>query len=243
MILFPAIDIKEGKVVRLLQGKFDKVTEYAAEPLDMAKQWEERGAEWLHVVDLDGAKEGQIQNWDSLSRIVKNVNIPVQMGGGVRTHEDIERLLEIGIKRVVLGTKVIEDRNFLKDILSKWSENIAVSLDCSNGMVAQRGWTSVTELKGIDFAKELQDLGLKYIIYTDIARDGMLTGPNFESIEEMLKVIDMFFIASGGIAKLEDIRKLCALESQGVIGAITGKAIYEGTLNLEEALKVCSQNV
>ncbi len=243
MILFPAIDIKAGKVVRLLQGKFDKVTEYAAEPLDMAKQWEKRGAKWLHVVDLDGAKEGQIQNWDSLSRIVKNIHIPVQMGGGVRTHEDIERLLKIGIKRVVLGTKVIEDRNFLKDILSKWSEHIAVSLDCSNGMVAQRGWTLVTELKGIDFAKELQDLGLKYIIYTDIARDGMLTGPNFESIEEMLKVIDMSFIASGGIAKLEDIRKLCALESQGVIGAITGKAIYEGTLNLEEALKVCSQNV
>jgi len=243
MILFPAIDIQQGKVVRLLQGKFDEVTEYAADPLDMAQQWVNRGAQWLHVVDLDGAQEGKIQNWDSIINIAKNVDVPVQMGGGVRTQEDIERLIDAGVKRIVLGTKVIEDRNFLKEILSRWPENITVSLDCSNGMVAQRGWTSVTELRGIDFAKELEALGLKYIIYTDIARDGMLTGPNFESIQEMLDAVSIAFIASGGISKLEDVKKLCALESQGLIGAITGKAIYEGTLNLEEALKVCSQNV
>ncbi len=242
MILFPAIDIQQGKVVRLLQGKFDEVTEYAADPLVMARQWVSRGAQWLHVVDLDGAKEGKIQSWQSIRNIIKNIDVPIQMGGGIRTQEDIERLMDVGVKRVVVGTKVIEDRSFLKGILSRWPENIAVSLDCSNGLVAQRGWTSVTELRGIDFAKELQDLGLKYIIYTDIARDGMLTGPNFESIQEILDAVDISFIASGGISKLEDIKKLCILESQGLIGAITGKAIYEGTLNLEEALKVCSQN-
>jgi len=243
MIIFPAIDIQNGKVVRLLQGKFDEVTEYAADPLVMAQQWVGRGAQWLHVIDLDGAKEGTIQNWDSIIQIAKNVPIPVQMGGGVRTIEDIQRLLDAGVQRVVLGTKVIEDREFLKDILSRWPENIAVSLDCSNGMVAQRGWTSVTELRGVDFAKELETLGLKYIIYTDIARDGMLTGPNFESIQEMLDAVNIALIASGGISKLDDVKKLQTLTSQGLIGAITGKAIYEGTLNLEEALKLCSQSV
>ena len=243
MIIFPAIDIKEGKVVRLLQGQFDKVTEYSGDPVVVAKQWVERGAQWLHVIDLDGAKDGKIQNLESIANIAKAVNVPIQMGGGVRTEEDIAQLLDAGVTRVVLGTKVIEDRDFLKRILLKWPENIAVSVDCSKGMVAQRGWTSVTELRDVDFVRELEGFGLKYLIYTDIARDGMLSGPNLESINEVLDVTNIAFIASGGISSLEDIKNLSALQSKGLIGAITGKAIYEGTLNLEEALAVCSQNV
>ncbi len=238
MIIFPAIDIKEGKVVRLLQGKFDEVTQYGEDPVDMARHWESKGAQWLHLVDLDGAQTGEIRNLDVIVNIAKTVNIPVQMGGGIRTKEDIEKLINGGVSRVILGTKIVEDRNFLKEILDIWKEKIAVSLDCHNGMVAQRGWTSTSNLKATEFAKELQGLGLTCLIYTDIARDGMLSGPNFESLKELLETVQIPIIASGGVANLEDIKKLSSLESDGLIGAITGKAIYEGKLDLEEALQL-----
>ena len=242
MIIFPAIDIQKGQVVRLLQGKFDQVTTYAADPAAMARQWADRGAGWLHVIDLDGAKEGRVRNWDSLREITQTVNTPVQMGGGVRALDDIERLMEMGVRRVVLGTKAIEDRGFLKQVLRRWPDRLAVSLDCINGRVAQRGWTSLTDWKGPDLARELEDLGLRYLIYTDIQRDGMLSGPNLDGLKEMLAATGMRLIASGGVSRLEDIRALKALEPQGLIGVITGKALYEGTLNLEEALKICSPN-
>jgi len=242
MIIFPAIDIKEGNVVRLAQGKFDEVTEYSGAPVAMAKLWEEKGAQWLHVVDLDGAKTGEMQNIDTILHIAESVNIPVQTGGGIRKKKDIQRLLEGGIARVILGTKIIEDRTFLKEILDQWKDKIAVSLDCSNGMVAQRGWTSTTNLKAIDFVKDLEALGLSCLIYTDIARDGMLTGPNLESLTELAEATDIPIIASGGISDIGDIKKLLAMQDKGIIGAITGRAIYEGKLDLKEALELCSQN-
>jgi phosphoribosylformimino-5-aminoimidazole carboxamide ribotide isomerase len=241
VIIFPAIDIKEGNVVRLLQGKFDEVTEYSGAPVAMAKLWEEKGAQWLHVVDLDGAKTGEMQNLDTIVKIARSVHIPVQTGGGIRREEDIKNLLDRGIARVILGTKVIEDRTFLKDMIQRWKDKIAVSMDCSNGMVAERGWTETSDLKATDFVKELETLGLSCLIYTDISRDGMLSGPNFEALKELAGITSIPIIASGGISSIEDIRQLLDLQDQGVIGVITGRAIYEGKLDLKEALELCSQ--
>jgi len=239
MILFPAIDIQDGKVVRLIQGKFDQVTEYSHDPVSIAKQWEAQGAPWLHVVDLDGAKSGALKNKDIILKVARSVKIPVQMGGGIRTKEDIASLIEGGISRVVLGTKAIEDTTFLLDVLGSWNEKIAVSLDCSKGFVAQHGWTTTSQLKATELAKELELLGLKYLIYTDIARDGMLSGPNYEGLKALLDATRIPVIASGGIANLDDIIRLKSLEPRGVIGAITGKAIYEGKLDLKKALALC----
>ena len=205
----------------------------------MAKQWEDMGAKWLHLVDLDGAKTGEMQNINAVLDIAKTVNIPVQVGGGIRSKETIAQLIEGGVSRVVLGTKILEDSTFLVDVLNHWKDKIAVSLDCNNGMVAQRGWVEDTDIKAIDFVKELEIIGLKCLIYTDIARDGMLTGPNFESLEELLEATTIPIIASGGISNVDDVKRLLTMEDKGVIGAITGRAIYEGKLNLEEALKLC----
>ncbi len=239
MIIFPAIDIQRGKVVRLMQGKFDAVTRYSDDPLSMAEKWVELGAQWLHLVDLDGAKTGYIANMESILRIAQAVPVPVQMGGGVRTKEDIARLIEGGVSRVILGTKVVEDTTFLLDVLAAWNDKIAVSLDCIDGKITRLGWTDTSDILAVDFVKELQLLGLKYLIYTDVARDGMLTGPNYEGLKSLLDATKIPVIASGGIADLDDIRKLKELEPRGVIGAITGKAIYEGKLDLKEALAIC----
>ena len=244
MILFPAIDIKDGKVVRLRQGKFSDVTEYSQDPVAMAEHWVAEGAAYLHVVDLDGARTGEMKNFAIISRIAGKVSVPVQMGGGIRTEDDIERLLKAGLRRVVLGTRVIENRGFLKNILRRWPDKIAVSLDCSEGKVTQKGWTVITDLRAVDFARELEALGLRCLIHTDIKTDGMLTGPNFAALEELLAAVTISVIASGGIAKIEDIQKLLSLKKKypHLLGAITGKAIYEGALDLKEALALCSPN-
>ena len=239
MIIFPAIDIKDGKVVRLLQGKFDKVTEYSDDPVTVAQKWQDMGAQWLHLVDLDGAKTGEIKNMDVILNIAKSVNIPVQMGGGVRRKEDIGKLIEGGVSRVILGTIVLEDTTFLVDVLSSWRDKIAVSLDCSDGFVAHKGWTETSRIKATEFVRELEILGVPCIIYTDIARDGMLTGPNYKQLQDMCDATSIPIIASGGISNIADIKKLAAMEKNGIMGCITGKAIYEGKLNLKEALKLC----
>lgn len=242
MIIFPAIDIKNGKVVRLAQGKFHKVTEYAQDPVDVAKQWVDQGAQWIHVVDLDGAQQGRLINQDAIINIAKSIPVPVQMGGGIRFKDDIAQLLDGGVARIILGTKIIEDRQFLKDVLSTWREKIAVSLDCSNGLLTQKGWTETSSIRATEFVKELEILGLTTLIYTDIARDGMLTGPNLEALKEILKATFIPVIASGGISSIEDIKALCDIKDDGLIGAITGKALYEDKLDLKEAIKLCSQN-
>lgn len=236
MIIFPAIDIKNGKVVRLIQGKFDQVTEYAQEPEAIAIQWAEQGAEWLHVVDLDGAKAGKVTNWDSIQSILNAVSIPVQVGGGIRTELNVERLLNMGVTRVILGTQAINNQELLKSLVMKWSDKIAVSVDASNGLVTKLGWTESTDIRAVDFARKLEDLGLKCLIFTDIARDGMLTGPNLESLGEIIHAVDIPVIASGGISNVKDITDLKNLKSENLIGVITGKALYEGTLDLKEAL-------
>ena len=237
MIIFPAIDIKDSNVVRLLQGKFDEVTEYSSDPLSIAKIWASKGAEWLHVVDLDGAQVGEPKNIDTIINIAQSINIPIETGGGIRNIEDIEKLITGGVERVILGTKAIEDKDFLKEILARWSEKIVISLDCKEGMLAQKGWVEITNIKAIDFVKELESYGTKCIIYTDIARDGMLTGPNFAALGELLDATNIPVIASGGISNIDDIKKLKFMEEKGILGAITGKAIYEGKLDLKEAIE------
>lgn len=241
MIIIPAIDMKDAKVVRLHQGKFDRLTEYSSDPAAMAQQWQEQGAQRLHLVDLDGALTGQMQNFKMVAKIAKSVKIPVQVGGGIRTTEDILRLLESGVAYVILGTKAVENKDFLTQALQKWQKNIIVSLDCNKGMVAQRGWTTTSDIKGTDLARELEEAGLQCLIHTDIAKDGTLEGPNFKELEEILNVVKIPVIASGGISGIEDIKKLCRLESKGLLGAITGKAIYDGRLDLKEAITYAQQ--
>ena len=242
MILFPAIDIKDGKVVRLLQGKFDQLTEYSADPLSMARHWKKLGAEWLHLVDLDGAQSGEMKNISVIKQIVEAVGIPVEVGGGIRYQEIVDALLSGGIQRIVLGTKVIEDREFLKHNLKKAKSRLAVSVDCSKGFVSGRGWTETSKLKAIDFVKELENLGVETIIYTDISRDGTLKGPNFDGIKEILNTVKINVIASGGISCLDDVKRLIELKSKNLLGAITGKAIYEGKLDFKKAVELCSTN-
>ncbi|MEK6538033.1 MAG: 1-(5-phosphoribosyl)-5-[(5-phosphoribosylamino)methylideneamino]imidazole-4-carboxamide isomerase [Nitrospirota bacterium] len=241
MIIFPAIDIKDGKVVRLFQGKFDEVTEYSGDPLVVAQNWQQKGAQWLHIVDLDGAKTGEMQNRAAIIAIAKKVSIPVQVGGGIRSREDVQRLIDGGVGRVILGTRVISDRDFLVEMLALWEKKIAVSLDCAEGFVAQRGWTESSKVKAIDFVKGLTGLDLACLIYTDIVRDGMLTGPDIVGLRALLSLTEIPIIASGGVATVEDLRKLMDLEPEGLLGAIIGKAIYEGRVNLEEAIRVCSR--
>ena len=243
MILIPAIDIKNGKVVRLFQGKFSDVTEYGSDPVAMAQKWESLGAKWLHVVDLDGAKTGAMINKDVIANIASAIKIPVEVGGGIRNEATVKFLIDTAkVSRVILGTKAIEKRDFLKRMIHSYGDQICVSLDCSNGLVAQRGWVATTDIKATDLAAELEALGLHWMVYTDIARDGTLEGPNFDQLQGMVSAIKKIkLIASGGIGTLEDVRKLSAIK--GISAAITGKAIYEGKLDFQEALSVITNEV
>lgn len=240
MILFPAIDLKNGKVVRLLQGRFDDITQYSTNPVTVAQKWESLGAQWLHLVDLDGAQTGQMNNMEWVFNIVRAVNIPVQVGGGVRSEEIIAKLLDGGVSRIILGTRVVEDESFLEKVLAKWPDQIAVSLDHSGGYVVTRGWAVMSQLLLLDFAKKLETMGLKYLISTNIAVDGMLKGPDFKGLTELLNTVKIPVIASGGISSIEDIKTFIDMKSPNLLGAITGKAIYEGKLDFSEAVKLCS---
>lgn len=239
MLIIPAIDIKDGKVVRLIQGNFKEETVYSNNPVSIAKKWINAGAQLIHIVDLDGALTGEVKNFDSIKAIVENAarSIAIEVGGGIRDKETIERLFEIGVERVVLGTKVIEDRDFLKNAVDTWNERVVVGIDASDGNVCTKGWTLKTEIKAADFAKEVQEAGVKNIIYTDISKDGTLKGPNIEGIKDFIKSVNVNIIASGGVSCLDDIKILKSLESDGLTGVITGKALYEGKIDLREAIQ------
>lgn len=233
MIIFPAIDIRGGKCVRLEQGLADRETVYGENPAEMARLWESKGALFLHVVDLDGAFQGIRQNRNVIKSIIDNVDIPVQLGGGIRKIEDIEDSLEIGISRVILGTSVVEKEGFLEEALDRFKDKIAVSIDAKDGFVATKGWTEITDIKAVYYAKVLENLGLKTLIYTDISKDGMLSGPNLEEFKTLKGSVDMNIIASGGISSISDINNLKDLK---LYGAIIGKALYTGNIKLEEIL-------
>lgn len=231
MMIYPAIDIKDGKCVRLTQGKFDKEKVYFESPPEVAKLWQEKGSKVLHIVDLDGALEGESKNLSVIKKIVEAVDIPIQLGGGIRSLETIKALIDIGISRVILGTKAIEDREMLRKAVKMYGNRIVVSIDAKDGYVALNGWTKTSEVIALDFAKELETLGVKTIVYTDIARDGMMKGPNFEAIKKMKEHVEIDVIASGGVTSLDDIIELSKI---GVAGAIVGKALYEGKINLAD---------
>ncbi len=232
MIIYPAIDLRGGKCVRLRQGDFDQTTIYSDDPVTMAKKWESCGAKWLHVVDLDGARQ-EASNRAVICEIAKNLSIPVQTGGGIRTMADVEELLEHGVSRVILGTAAVRDPDFTAKAAERFGDKIAVGIDAHDGYAAISGWEEVSQLRAIDLAASVKKVGIRHIIYTDIATDGMLGGPNLEAMEQMTAVFGEGVIASGGVGSLED---LIALTKTGVSGAIVGKALYTDSVDLKQAI-------
>lgn len=234
MIIFPAIDILKGKCVRLIQGDYNQEKVYGDSPVAMAKKWEEKGAEYIHIVDLDGAKSGDSINKSVIKEIAENVNIPIQVGGGIRSLDIISFYLNSGVSRVIIGTAAIQDPEFLKEAVHQYSDKIAVSLDARNGFVATDGWTDTSEVKAIDLVKQLEQIGVKTIVYTDIAKDGMLQGPNLEEQRAINDATSMNVIASGGVTTKEDVNNLQTLD---LYGTIIGKALYDGKLDFETVVE------
>lgn len=241
MILYPAIDIKDGKVVRLKQGRFDDVTVYSEDPLETAHKWVAMGAQWLHVVDLNGALEGKPVNTSVIETIMQGVNIPVQIGGGIRGRDIAEIYLTLGAGRIVIGTMALEDPDLIRVLSDEFPERVAVAIDAKEGHVAVHGWQETGKRKAIDLAKKMKDKGADCIIYTDISRDGMLSGPNFDAIQEMAQKSPIPVIASGGVSSLKDIERLKEMEAYGVVGAVLGRSLYEGTIDLAEAIRIAEE--
>lgn len=233
MILIPAIDLKDGQCVRLRQGEMDSATVFSDDPAAMAKHWLAQGARRLHLVDLNGAFAGKPKNAAAIEGIIKAVgmDIPVQLGGGIRDLDTIERYLDTGLRYVILGSAAVKDPGFLHDACDAFPGHIIVGLDAKDGKVAVDGWSKVTHHEVIDLAQRFQDYGVESVVYTDIGRDGMMSGVNIESTVALARALHIPVIASGGITNLDDIRALCAVAAEGIEGAITGRAIYEGTLD------------
>lgn len=235
MKLYPAIDIKDGHCVRLRQGQFDQVKVYSDTPAEIAALWESKGASYLHLVDLDGALRGRSVNAECIRQIVERVQIPVELGGGIRTLRDIEEVLDLGVHRAIIGTKAVEDPRMLREAVKQFgAEHIAVGIDARNGMVAVNGWEQVSQVSAMDLALLMKDMGVKTIIYTDISRDGMLSGPNVEATQQLSDVTGLDVVASGGVSCMEDLRRI---HWAGIHGAIIGKALYENRIDLAEAVQ------
>jgi phosphoribosylformimino-5-aminoimidazole carboxamide ribotide isomerase len=237
MILIPAIDLKDGRCVRLKQGLMEQATVFSDEPAQMARHWLDQGAQRLHLVDLNGAFAGKPVNESAMRDIVNEIDgeIPVQLGGGIRNLETIERYLDSGVTEVIIGTAAVKNPGFLHEACDAFPGHIMVGLDARDGKVAVDGWSKLTGHEVIDLAKRFQGYGVEAVIYTDIGRDGMLTGVNIPATVALAKALTVPVIASGGISSLEDVRALCAVEDEGIMGAITGRAIYEGTLDFSTA--------
>lgn len=237
MLIIPAIDIKDGQCVRLKQGLMEQATVFSENPADMAEHWLAQGARRLHLVDLDGAFAGKTKNCAAIKAILDEVDgaIPVQLGGGIRDLESIERCLDSGISYVIIGTAAVKNPGFLHDACAAFPGHIIVGLDAREGKVATDGWSKLTGHDVVDLAKKFEDYGVESIIYTDIGRDGMLSGINIEATVRLAQVLTIPVIASGGLSGLEDIGRLCAVEEEGIIGAIAGRAIYDGSLDFKAA--------
>ena len=236
MKIYPAIDIIDGRCVRLSQGDYKQVSIYSENPAEVAKKWESMGAEYLHLVDLDGARKGTAHNDDTVKNILKEVSIPVQIGGGIRTLEDIQSKLDMGITRVILGTVAVTDPNLTKKAIAKFGSAVAVGVDASNGKVAITGWTSVSDLDSVTLIGQLKEIGVDTVIYTDVAKDGMMSGPNIPMYREIAKLSNApNIIAAGGVTTIDDVK---ALTETGISGAIIGKALYLDSINLKEAISV-----
>jgi phosphoribosylformimino-5-aminoimidazole carboxamide ribotide isomerase len=242
MLVIPAIDLKDGKCVRLRQGRMDDDTVFSDDPVAVAGRWVKAGARRLHIVDLNGAFEGKPVNGEVIEAIVKAYpNLPIQVGGGIRDEDTIQAYLDSGVRWVILGTKAVNAPHFVSDVCAEFPSHIIVGLDARNGKVAIDGWSKMSGHDVVDLAKKFQDDGVDAIVYTDIGRDGMLTGVNVEATRRLADSITIPVIASGGITNLDDIRKLCEVADSGIIGAITGRAIYEGTLDFTAAQKLADE--
>ncbi len=239
--IYPAIDIKDGKVVRLIQGDYTKKIEYSANPIEVAKTFLNAGATWLHIIDLDGAKTGKPKNLHIAEKITSTLPINVQLGGGIRSEETIKNILNMGISRVILGTKAIEDWDWFHKIVHnpEYKRKIVLSLDAREGKISAKGWTEQTDILATEIANKVSNWPLAAIVYTDIARDGMLIGPNITQLQAMIEATNIPIIASGGISSIEDINKLIKLPIEGII---IGRAIYEGKINLKELFALVNQN-
>lgn len=237
MDVIPAIDLLQGRCVRLYQGDYEQSQVFDENPVAVARQWAEQGADWLHLVDLDGAKTGEPVNLDAIAAIVRATDIKVQVGGGLRDRQRVEQLLQLGVARVILGTVAIEQPTLVAELCQDYPGQILVGIDARNGKVATRGWLETSEVEAIDLAQQMAESGAAAIIYTDIHRDGTLQGPNIEALRELALAVSIPVIASGGVSSLSDLLNLLALEALGVSGAIVGRALYTGDLSLREALQ------
>jgi phosphoribosylformimino-5-aminoimidazole carboxamide ribotide isomerase len=239
MQIIPAIDIKDSKVVRLTRGDYNSVKVYSGSPAKIARRWYSEGAKILHIVDLDGALAGEPKNMDSVVTIVQSVNIPIELGGGLRTLDAISWAFNAGVSKAILGTKAVEDLDFIMRAIKRYGKKIVVSVDSKDGFVMLRGWTKPSSINATDMARRMGNFGASAIIYTDVTVDGTLSGPNFTRLDNFLKNVNIDVIVAGGIATVDDIRKLRALNRKNLIGVIIGKALYEGTIGLKEAIRIC----
>jgi phosphoribosylformimino-5-aminoimidazole carboxamide ribotide isomerase len=243
MLIIPAIDIKDGQCVRLKQGDMKSATVFSDDPGAMARHWVDAGAKRLHVVDLNGAFAGKPRNEAAIKAIVGAVgnDIPIQLGGGIRDLETVERYLDDGITYIVIGTAAVKNPGFLHEACDAFPGHVIVGLDARDGKVATDGWSKLTGHDVIDLAKRFQDYGVEAVIYTDIGRDGMMTGINIEATVRLAKALTIPVIASGGLNSLDDVKRLCAVEDEGIVGAVTGRAVYEGTLDFKKALALAER--
>lgn len=236
MLFIPAIDLKDGKCVRLRQGRMEDTTVFSNSPVDMAKQWVDEGARRLHLVDLNGAFAGEPVNGDVIEAIAKQFpNIPVQIGGGIRDAETVSAYLKAGVEYCIIGTKAVEDPGFVIELCKEFPGHIIVGIDAKDGMVATEGWAEVSSVSAIDLAKQFEEAGVSAIVYTDIARDGMMQGLNLDATVELAESINIPVIASGGMTNMDDVHAVSAKQDTGIMGAILGRSIYEGTISLSGA--------
>jgi len=236
MLIIPAIDIKQGRCVRLQQGNMDLETKYSDNPLEVALKWESSGAELIHIVDLDGAFKKQIINHEIIKHIAENIGVPIQVGGGIRNEDTVKMYFDLGVNRVIVGSEALYNPDFVFEICKKYPGKIVVGIDAKDGMVAVEGWSEISDVSAVDLAQKYESKGVAAIIFTDIRRDGMQTGPNIEATNELAKAVDIPVIASGGVSSIKDIKEL--LKYKEIFGVVTGRALYEGKLDLKEAIKI-----
>ena len=237
MLIIPAVDIKNGRCVRLLQGRMEDETVFSENPAAMARRWADAGAKLIHVIDLDGAFAKQPQNSDAIQKILDTVDVPIQLGGGIRNFETVEKYMQMGVQRVIIGTRAVQHPDFVMQACSAFPNQIVLGIDARNGHVAIDGWAHTTQIRAIDLAKQFENCGLAAINFTDIYRDGMLAGPNLKEIQAFAEAIKVPVVASGGVSTLKDVHNLLALRSVGVSGVIIGKALYSGALDLRVAIE------
>ena len=241
MVIFPAIDIRGGKCVRLFKGDFAQETVFGDRPEEMAAKWQAQGGKFLHLVDLDGALAGKSQNLETIKKILAAVDIPVELGGGIRTMENIDEVLALGVRRVILGSVAVKNPELVKEACSKYGDRIVVGIDAKDGIVAVDGWGVSGNVAGVELAKKMAEVGVKTIIYTDISRDGTLSGVNVEATARLARESGINVVASGGVSSIEDIKALLPYEKDGIEGVIVGKSIYTGSLDLKEAIALAEE--